>query len=289
MNSLSTALVNIRRGPYQALASILLISVTFFMAYMFSFLLLGADKVLRYFESSPQIIGFFEISTPQEQIQTIENQIKLKPYVTDVKIVSKEQALEIYKKENQENPLLVELVTADILPASIEVSANSINDLAQINNDLKAAEGIDEVVYQEEILQSLSRWTNTLRTVGVGLIAIMGTISFLTITVITMMKAASKKGTITIMRLVGATKWYIRAPFVVEGMLYGFFGSVIGWSITFIALLYLTPHITSFLGEIPVFPIPVTFYLIQLTIGTLIGMLLGGSAASVAAGRFIKR
>lgn len=289
MTPLSTALINIRRGPYQALASILLITVTFLMAYSFIFLLLGANKILQYFESSPQIIGFFEISTPPETISSVEQEIRAKPYVTDVKIVTKEQALEIYKNENKDNPLLVELVTSDILPASIEVSANTLPDLALINNDLSNMQGIDDVVYQEDILKSLSRWTQTLRYVGIGLISVMGLISFLTITVITMMKAASKKNAIQIMRLVGATKWYIKSPFILEGMLYGLFGSFMGWGTTLLLLLYLTPYITEFLGDIPLFPIPIAVYGIQLLIGSLIGVILGGTAAAAAVSRFIRK
>lgn len=289
MTSLSTALVSIRRSPFQALASIALISTTFFMAYVFSFMFYGGNKILHYFETNPQIIGFFQINTPTEKIQEVEKIIKEKSYVTEVKIVTQEDALSIYKTENQENPLLLELVTADILPASIEVSSNTVTGLAQLNNDLDAIPEIDDIVFQKDIIELLSTWTGAVRNVGIEIIAIMAINSFLTITAITMLKVSLKKNTVTIMRLIGATKWYIKAPFVIEGMIYGAIGAVIGWILSFIRILYLTPHITNFLGDIPLFPIPVAFYLIQLGVGVIVGVLFGGLAASFAAGRFIRR
>lgn len=289
MKPLSAALVSIRRNPFQSLASIALISTTFFMAYVFSFMFYGGNKILHYFETNPQIIGFFQTNTPIEKIKEIENSIKEKPYVTEVKIVTQEDALSIYKNENQENPLLLELVTADILPASIEVSANTVTGLAQLNSDLDAVPEIDDIIFQKDIIELLSTWTGAVRNVGLEIIAIMAINSFLTITAITMLKVSLKKNTVTIMRLIGATKWYIKAPFIIEGMIYGVIGAIMGWIFSFIRILYLTPHITNFLGEIPLFPIPITFYLIQLGVGILIGILFGGLAASLAAGRFIRR
>lgn len=289
MKALSTALVSIRRNPFQSLASIALITTTFFLAYVFSFMFYGGNKILHYFETNPQIIGFFQINTPIEKIHEIENTIKGKPYVTEVKIVSQEDALSIYKTENQENPLLLELVTADILPASIEVSSNTVTGLAQLNNDLESIPEIDDIIFQQDVIELLTTWTNAVRNVSTEIIVIMAVNSFLTITAITMLKVSLKKNTVTIMRLVGATKWYIKAPFIIEGMIYGLIGALLGWILSFIRILYLTPHITNFLGDIPLLPIPITFYLLQITIGVIIGMLFGGLAASLAAGRFIRR
>ncbi|MCA9369972.1 MAG: hypothetical protein H6774_01525 [Pseudomonadales bacterium] len=289
MNPLSTALVNIRRSPYQALASVLLIFVTFLMAYSFTYLLFGANTVLRYFETRPQIIGFFQLDATTEDLAAAENSLKLKPYITETKVVSKEEALALYKAENQDDPLLLELVTADILPPSIEVSGNTIQDLAVIKSDLEDIATIDEVVYQEDIIQLVTEWTSTLRISGLIIVSMLALISFLTITVIIMMKATSKKTSVKIMRLLGATNWFVKAPFVVEGMLYGLMGSLLGWLVTYGLLLYLSPNISDFVGDIPVLPIPAILHLTLATSGTFLGSILGGLAASSAAGSFAKR
>jgi cell division transport system permease protein len=62
MSALTTALIGMRRSPYQSLAAILLVTLTFFVGYSFSLFSLGSELVLRYFETQPQVIGFFQLS-----------------------------------------------------------------------------------------------------------------------------------------------------------------------------------------------------------------------------------
>lgn len=289
MRSLTTALTTIRRSPYQALVSIMMVAVTFFVAFAFSLIILGANKVLEYFETQPQIIAFFQIEADQARVNEAAKIMETKPYVESVTVVTKEEALKIYRDNNQDEPLLLELVTADILPASIEVAATDIGYLPQIKSDLEAIAGIEDVDFQESVIEQLSRWTTNIRQVGIGSAAVLGIISFLIIFVVITMKASSKKTAINIMRLIGATKTYIRLPFMLEGMIYGLVGALIGWGVMYAGLLYLTPWVKDFLGEIALLPISMNTILIQLGIGVLSGMLLGGMAGYLAVGRLVRR
>jgi cell division transport system permease protein len=289
MNSLSSALTAMRRSPYQTLAAIFMMTLTCFVAYAFSLLTIGTEKVLQYFETRPQIIAFFELDATNTQINTLSQTMQQKPYVDNVSVVSKEQALEIYRQENQDDPLLLELVSADILPASIEVSGISADTLNQIKDDLSKADGVEEVVFQQDVLDTLTRWTRSLRFAGIGSIALLGITSFMLIMVIIGMKITSKKNAIHIMRIIGASKWYIQAPFMFEGLLYGLIGSITGWLIMYAGLLYLTPWIKDFLGTIPLLPVPTSFLAIQLGGGTLISMIVGAFASLTAARRMIRK
>lgn len=288
MSSLTTALTAMRRSPYQTLAAILLVTLTFFVGYSFSLFTLGSELVLRYFETQPQVIGFFQLNAPAQDIDALAKQMTDKPYVESVNVVSKDQALEQYRQENSRDPLLLELVTAEILPASIEVRGRDVDDLNQIKDDLSKASTMDEVVYQSDLVQSLSSWTTTIRVVGLISSILLTVISFLIIVIIIGMKVASKRPAITIMRIIGATRWYIRLPFLSEGMLYGLIGSIIGWGAMCVSLLYLTPWLTDFLGGINLLPVPWQILAIQFGIGTVAGMILGGFAGTVAVSRMIK-
>lgn len=289
MNSFTTALVQMRRSPYQSLAAILMLSLTFFVGYTFSMFILGSEKVLQYFETRPQVIAFFEIDTPAQTINQVEQTLRSKTYVSDIKVVSKEQALEMYQQENADDPLLLELVTAQILPASIEVSGMTVDVLPKIKEDLEAQTSVEEVVLQQDIIQSLSAWTRSIRLIGLASMSILAITSLLIMIIVIGMKVVSKRAAIQIMHIIGATRWFIKSPFLFEGVLYGLTGSLIGWSVTLLGFLYLMPWLRDFLGPINILPVPPVFFVMQLSIGTLVGMILGSMAGSIAVGRMIKR
>lgn len=288
MNPFTSALASIRRSPYQALVAILTMAVTFAVLFAISFFFTGAHVVLQFYETRPQIIAFFQIEATQEQIDAAKKLMSEKPYVSDVHVTTKEEALKLYSQEFKESPLLLELVTADILPASIEVSSNNIDSLGQVKKDLESAAGVEDVQFQENVIDTLKSWTNTTRTIGIGSAVILLVLSFLVIMVIIGMRVSMQKRNIGVMRLLGASKWYVKRPFMIEGMIYGFLGALLGWGVSLGGLLYITPWAQSFLSDIPIFPIPLEFYALQLGSGLLAGLLIGGFAGQVAAGRLIR-
>lgn len=289
MKKLQDALVAIRRSPYQSVLAMMVITVTFFVGYVFSLFVLGTNTILNFFETRPQVIAFFEIQTTTEEVDKAAKTMLEKGYVTDVNIVSKEQALEFYKQDNKDNPLLLELVTADILPASIEVSGRDVDSLTLIKEDLGDLKGVDDVVYQEDIVENIQQWTSGVRSIGLIVTSVLGLVSFLVIVTLMSMKISAKRHAISVMKVIGATNWYISGPFVLEGMLYGVMGSLLGWGTMYAVLLYATPWLQEFLGIIVTFPLPLGFFAYQLGIGTLISIILGSGASLMAARRMMKR
>jgi cell division protein FtsX len=176
-----------------------------------------------------------------------------------------------------------------MLPASIAISGQNIAALTQIYEDLQNIPSIEEVTYQEQVTQALESWIHSLEILGLGIVSLLAISSFLTIMVLTALKAATQKYAIKVMRLIGATKWYIKSPFMIEGMLYGLAGSLLGWGSMYLALLYLTPHIQAFQGEIPFLPIPMEALLTQLGAGVALGLILGGFAGLAAVNRLIRK
>ncbi len=289
MKALKTSLINIRRAPYQAFIAIVMMTLTFFVSYCLSITLVGADQILKFFESRPQVIGFFQITSNQTTIDNFVKEIKTKPFVAEVKVVSKNEALELYKKENQDNPLLLELVTADILPASIEVSATDITHLPDVKSYLDQSTDIEEVVLQRDIIDTLINWTNSIRTIGLAIITVLGITSFFIVTIVIGFKAANHKTAIGIMSLIGATPSYIVMPFMYEGAIYAMLGSIFGWLAMYLTLLYTSPWLQNFLGNIITFPLPSEIFLMQLGIGTATGIFFGSLASLTAVKRMIKK
>ena len=288
MNPFATALTNIRRSPFQSITAMTITIVTLFVAYSFSLMILGTQQILNYFETRPQVIGFFELDSSASEINQVGEKMKLKTYVKDVQLITQEEALATYREENRDDPLLLELVTADILPASIEVSADEISALVQIKNDLETLDEVEEVVFQQDIIDSLTSWTTSVRYIGIATVVILGLTSFLIITALISMKVTHRKKAIQVMSFLGASSWFIKAPFFFEGVIYGLVGSLVGWGVMFVALLYLTPWLKNFLGTITVLPVPWEVFALQLSIGTVITILLGGFAGVTAVKRMMK-
>lgn len=288
MRSLRTAFSNIRRSPYQALVAFIMMSLTFFIIYCFVIVLIGSNIALRYLETRPQVTAFFTVNTPMEKVQAAAEAMKAKDYVASVKVVTNDDALTLFQEQNQKDQLLLQLVTADILPSSIEVSAKDIQSLPQIRDDVGKLENIDEVVYQKDVIENLTAWTKSIRLAGISISAVLLFVTLLFVSIILSLRVAMKRNEISIMRLLGASSWFIRGPFLFEGLLYGSIGSLIGWVGMFILLLYLSPSLLKFFGSMIVFPFPVWILLALLGGGILTGIILGTIASFFAVKRFIR-
>jgi cell division transport system permease protein len=288
MNSFGSAWRNIRRSPYQAIAAIFIMVLTFLCVSFFAFVVFSSSRVINYFESKPQVTAFFKDESKQSEIDSLKSQLMATGKVADVKFVSKQEALKIYKEQNKNDPLLLDLVTADILPSSLEISTHEINDLVGVSDALKTSNIVQEVVFQKDVVATLSSWTNALRRVGLIFIVALSIVSVFIMMTIVGIKISQKREDIEIMRLVGASSWYVRWPFILEGVFYGVVGAFIGWAISVVVLLWATPFLSSFLRGIPIFPIPLSYFASLLGIELIIASLLGILSSSLAVFRYLR-
>lgn len=279
----------IRRSPYQSVAAILIMSLTFLTIAVFSVVTIISIRVINYFETRPQLSVFFKEDATGEEISQLTNQLKDTGLASSVTFVSKEEALSIYKKQNKDDPLLLDLVTSDILPASLDVQARDAQKLVDLAQVAKGSKVVDEVVFQKDIVDTLVRFTNGLRQIGIVIISILIVVSIFVILTIIGIKITVRRDEIEIMKLIGATNWFIRTPFLLEGIFYGAVGAVIGWSITYGVLhFYAGPKIESFFGSVPVLPIE-PILMVQV-FGALVisAIILGAFSSFLAVLRYLK-
>ncbi|OIP03787.1 hypothetical protein AUK18_01220 [Candidatus Beckwithbacteria bacterium CG2_30_44_31] len=290
MNILKKTFIQIRRSPWQNLTAVMVTTLTLLVVSVFSLLSIGSVKILKYFESAPQVIAFFKPGQDLSDIQiaNIKAQLDKTGKVNEFRYVSTREAEAIYKEKNKDNPLLLELVDYNILPASIEISAKDLNDLKELKNILQTQEGVDEVVYYEDIVTNLSRWISSVKKVGIGVIGYLTLESVLVILVIIGMQIASRKEEIEILKLIGATNWFIRKPFILTAMIYGLTGSLLAWGLSYLLLLYSTPFLAEWLGDIPLLPISFGVMLLLLAGELFLGIMIGIIGGLLATHRFLK-
>lgn len=283
----TTTWKHIRRSPYQSLAAILVMILTLFIASIFSFTSLGMEKILKYVESKPQITAFFKDEVDEDKIKELKLELEKNEKVAEVKYISKEEALNIYKEQNKNDPVLLELVTANILPASLEISTKEAVYLKDIFESLKEKEGIEEVMFQSDVVENLVKWINFIRTAGIFFVAFLAFISISIIIMVIGMKISIRKEEIEILKLVGATNWYIRKPFILEGITYGITGAVFAWIFSYTLILYSTPVLTSLLSGLSLLPIPPVFMLFTLFIEIIFGIIIGFIGSYIAIRRYL--
>ncbi len=285
---LKTVIKYIRRSPYQAVAAILIMTLTFLTVSVFAIISLLSIRIIDYFESRPQISVFFNPDTPQEQIDAARQKIESTGKAASVNFISQEEALAIYREFNKDEPLLVELVSADILPPSLDVKALEVTDLPELAQVAQGSEGVDRVIFQKDIVDTLSKWTNAFRQIGILIVLVLSVVSVFVILTIIGIKITNRRGEIEIMKLIGASDWFIRTPFILEGVFYSFVGAVLGWAVSYGALLIFGPSLQSFFSGVPVFPIEPIYMFIILGIQLVAAVLLGSLASFIAVFRYLK-
>lgn len=291
----------LRRTPYQSIAAVFMIFITLFVMGIFLMMTGGLSAVLSYFESKPQLTVFLRDEKDKVSIDQLIERLQGTGKVSSYNYISKEQALSIYREQNKNDPLLLEMVTADILPSSLEISATSPQYLVELADMAKKEPGIDEVVFQKEVVDTLVSWTSTVRKIGIVFILFLFAATFFILLTSISMKIAFRKDEIEILKLVGATPWYIKKPFIFEGLTYGFVGATGAFIVVSAILLYLSPFITSFLRGIPslslwqgtgftvyIWPPTVGIFIILWLILLLSGLFVGLISSLFAVSRYMK-
>ena len=279
---------NIRRSPFQAIAASMMLFLTFFALLTFLLLAAGSQMILRYYESKPQAIAFFKDGATQSDVQAIQNALTREARVTITKYISKEDALKIYKDRNKNDPALLELVTANILPASLEISTQTPEDLEPVAQILKKEPVVEEVIVPEDVISTLTSATRAIRVIGGATVVFLTLFATLVILMFIGFKIRLKRDEIEIMRLIGASSSFIRAPFVFEGVFYGITGAFSAWVIIYAIVWYFTPFWQGYLGEVRILPVNPLFMLGLLVSALAVAFIIGTLGSLGAVRRYLR-
>ena len=299
---INTALKNIRRSPYQALAAVSMTGLTVFVVSLFALVSLASQLILTSFETKPQVIAYLADEHKPEEVNQLIGDLTTTGLVKQATYVSKDEALKIYKESVGNDPLLLGtvtdlgIITADVLPASVEITAKSPDNFPTLVSILERSKivsstpnGQKEIDFPQDVISELTAWTRAIRTAGLILASILSFNSVITIMIIISMKIASRRYEIGTMKLLGAKGAFIIKPYLIESILYGAVGGVIGWLASYIALLYSTPFLAARLVGIIPLPVSPVIMLALLAVLVVSFSSLGLFSGLLAAVRFLKR
>ncbi len=233
---------NIKRNKWLTLSTILVSTIVFTLSSVFVSASILIQKATDYYEQKAQVIVFFKKETTEEDIFAFRDIINNRELVEQIEYVSQDQALEIYREDFADNPDLISTVTADSLPASLEIRAKDIDSLLQVIDNINKAKetnaSVDEVMYFKDVVDNMRTLSGIVKIGSAILITAMGlvTISLIRVTIGFNIKLHQEE--IQIMHLVGSPDKFIRTPFLLEGTFYGLLGGLIS------SLLIIVPWYT---------------------------------------------
>ncbi len=289
MTTVNTTWHHIRRSPIQSFTALILMAFSFILISAFLVVNSGLSRVLDYFETKPEITIFIKDGLDNSVIENTKKDLSTYSGIKEVKYISKEKALEIYKQQNKDNPMLTEMVTANILPASFEVTVSDASVLEKIyQNYATKTDIVDEIIYQKDVISSLLNWTQIIRKSGLLITLVVIVISFFSVASIIGMKTTNRKDEIKISRLLGASNFYVKKPFLLEGLFYGFFGSLIGSILIFSIILFSKQSINSFFNPVEFISNNLNIYGMAIIAEMIFGCLIGLLASWIGVKRYIK-
>ena len=253
-------IASLRRAPYQTLSAFLVLFFTLFLSIILFISVSFLHGTLSYLETRPQVTAYFQTTTPEADIFKVRDELNQSGKVLSIRYISQSEAFKIYREMNKDNPLLLEMVTSDILPSSLEIYATKPTFLPEIAEFLGRQGGIDEVQFQKDILDRLLTLTGIVRQGSLIFFLYLFGMSVVVLTTTTLFKIALKKEEIELLRLIGATNSYIRRPYIIEGLLMGAAASTVSFLIIMAVILYANPFLTSYLRGIPSLSVNMIFF-----------------------------
>lgn len=180
-----------------------------------------------------------------EEIDSVGRQIGSITGVSEVTYESKEEALEKFKESWGEEGYLLDGLEKNTLPNSYIIQMDDLELADKIVENLTSIEGIDEIKYYKEIVDQLLKVAKFIRTLGLTIILILIFVAIFIISNTIKLTLNARRQEIGIMKNVGATNWFIRWPFLLEGMLLGLIGALISIAVVYYGYQYAFNIITS--------------------------------------------
>jgi cell division transport system permease protein len=240
------------RNKVMSVASISTVAINLFLLGVVWLFISNVNYLVTTVESELEINAYIDKAYSRERALELYGQISLLPGVAQVNFVSKEDALIILNGRFGQDANLTETIgDYNPLPDMIRVKATYPDMVPGLARKLENTSGIDTVRYGQGTVENLLRAADWVRRAGViGLIGISIAAVFLISTSIRL-TVYSRREEITTMRLVGATNWYIRWPFLIEGVFIGLFGSVLACGILYFGYMHLVKYVVDNLHFIP--------------------------------------
>lgn len=284
---LGEAVTGLRRNILVVFAAVIAVFVSLFLA--FGAVVLNEivrTSTIQWQEGIEILVFLRDDITVQGQAQ-LQNEIQTWDEVETVRYVSKAEAYEEFQEMFQAQPALVEEVDPSVLPASFRIKLGDPDQYAMVADRLVGVPGVYKVKTAQETIDRLLGLTRILNSFTIGLGGLLGVAAIVLIANTIRMAIYARREEVGIMKLVGASNWFIRVPFLLEGMIEGLVGAILAVGAVWLAHETLLRQLSATQGIVN-FVVPLEFLLRWGVVVLAFGAMAGVFGSAIALRRFLK-
>ena len=274
---------NIRRSPLMSIASVTTVLVLTLILGLFTAVMANLERLADSLLDEVQVVAY--LADDANKV-SVGQQFERIPEVTEAHFVSKETALHKLV-ERMQGKIDVEDLTRNPLPDSFELAVEDANDLEKVASRARRVAGVESVKYGEEVARRMLNFNALCRSVGVVILGLLFLSTVLIVSNTIRLTVFARRKEIEIMQMVGAAEWFIRWPFILEGVLQGLMGSVVAAALVGTSYAMVVPKLAETVVFLPV--IPAEQLLPQLIPSLiLLGAFVGALGSLVSVNKFLK-
>lgn len=271
-----------------SLASISTVALSMLILGVFLLGAVNLNNIAETLENQVEVTAYLDEKLEAEEIAAATERIQSLEGVREVNFVSKEEALERLKEQfGERKDLLASVEKNNPLRNAVEVRTEGPADIKLVVQDLKALPAVAKVSFKEEIIDRLFSFTKAIRLAGLAVVVLLVAATIFLISNTIRLTVFARRREINIMKLVGATDWFIRWPFVLEGLCLGLVGSVPAVMLVVRFYHWLAAGVYQTLPFIPLLPPDAVLGRLQLLL-LGIGILVGATGSAISMRRFLR-
>ncbi|OUM88802.1 MAG: cell division protein FtsX [Bacillus thermozeamaize] len=290
LRALRDGLKSIVRNGWMSFASVNAVALSMLILGLFYLLVSNINHFTSTVEDQVEMKVYMELTAGEQETKQLEERLRNDPAVKEVQFIPKEKGLEQFSESLGERGQLLEgLKEENPLPDAFLVRTYEPQQIAPLAEQLKRLETVRNVNYGQEYVDKLLSFTDAVRWVGLILVALLAVTAVFLISNTIRITIFSRRQEIEIMKLVGATNWFVRGPFLVEGILLGVFGALIPALLLGIGYSVMVDKSQATLAMYSIELLPVYPLTLQLTgILLLFGACIGGGGSWISVSRFLR-
>jgi len=246
------ALTDIRLNRFLNLVTIFTISLSILVVSVFMLFFENAGRVIEAWNQGGRAMIYLKADFTMDMLPELKDRINGLGNVQSLVFISKDEALDRLKKEISSSSAFLKTLQGNPLPDALEIKMKSYNSLEEVEafaEKIKAIEIVEDVEYGQGWLGKFLKIFNLFKITGYAMCSLFFLVALFITSNTVRLAFYSRKLEVEVMRLVGATETFIKAPFYVEGLLQGFIGGILGLAILLITYFMFSSGMTQGLSS----------------------------------------